>query len=155
MCLPGKSHGQRSQAGYSPWSRKRINCHLVTKQETDTTCEATQHLRANLQTNTHQHRGLQGPEHPRAVKSPKAGRDSDSSWEPHARSRSKVLVLLSWCINSGLICHPSLLSGGLMAHTQLLTGWAALLRQPPAQRAGGFPACPASLPFGWSNFHLL
>ena len=23
--LPGKSHGQRSLAGYSPWGRKRVN----------------------------------------------------------------------------------------------------------------------------------
>ena len=28
--LPGKSHGQRSQAGYSPWLSKRIVRDLVT-----------------------------------------------------------------------------------------------------------------------------
>ena len=30
--LPGKSHGQRSLEGYSPWSSKRVNHALVTKQ---------------------------------------------------------------------------------------------------------------------------
>ena len=30
--LPGKSHGQRSLAGYSPWGRKRVGHNLVTKQ---------------------------------------------------------------------------------------------------------------------------
>ena len=30
--LPGKSHGQRSLAGYSPWSRKRVGQVLVIKQ---------------------------------------------------------------------------------------------------------------------------
>ena len=31
--LPGKSHGQRSVAGYSPWGRKRVGCNLATKQQ--------------------------------------------------------------------------------------------------------------------------
>ena len=30
---PGKSHGQRSLAGYSPWGRKRVRHDLVTEQE--------------------------------------------------------------------------------------------------------------------------
>ena len=30
---PGKSHGQMSLEGYSPWGRKRIGHDLVTKQE--------------------------------------------------------------------------------------------------------------------------
>ena len=30
--LPGKSPGQRSLAGYSPWSHKRVRHDLVTKQ---------------------------------------------------------------------------------------------------------------------------
>ena len=30
--LPGKSHGQRSLAGYSPWGCKRVRCDWVTKQ---------------------------------------------------------------------------------------------------------------------------
>ena len=30
--LPGKSHGQRSLAGYSPWGWKRVGHDLVTKQ---------------------------------------------------------------------------------------------------------------------------
>ena len=30
--LPGKSHGQRSLAGYSPWGHKRVGHNLVTKQ---------------------------------------------------------------------------------------------------------------------------
>ena len=30
--LPGKSHGQRSLLGYSPWGRKRVGCDLVAKQ---------------------------------------------------------------------------------------------------------------------------
>ena len=29
--LPGKSHGQRSLAGYSPWDGKRVGHDLVTK----------------------------------------------------------------------------------------------------------------------------
>ena len=30
--LPGKSHGQRSLVGYSPWGRKRVGYNLVTQQ---------------------------------------------------------------------------------------------------------------------------
>ena len=33
--LPGKSHGQRSPAGYSPWSGERVRRDLVTKQQTE------------------------------------------------------------------------------------------------------------------------
>ena len=31
--MPGKSHGQRSLAGYSPWGCKRVGHNLVTKQQ--------------------------------------------------------------------------------------------------------------------------
>ena len=31
--LPGKSHGQSSLAGYSPWGYKRVRHNLVTKQQ--------------------------------------------------------------------------------------------------------------------------
>ena len=31
--LPGKSHGQRSLMGYSPWRRKRVSDNLATKQQ--------------------------------------------------------------------------------------------------------------------------
>ena len=31
--LLGKSHGQRSLAGYNPWGRKRVGQNLVTKQQ--------------------------------------------------------------------------------------------------------------------------
>ena len=31
--LPGKSHGQRSLAGYSPWGRKELDMTEVTKQQ--------------------------------------------------------------------------------------------------------------------------
>ena len=31
--LPGKSHGQRSLAGYSPWGRKRVGQDLSTEQK--------------------------------------------------------------------------------------------------------------------------
>ena len=31
--LPGKSHGQRSLAGYSPWGHKRVRHDLATKQQ--------------------------------------------------------------------------------------------------------------------------
>ena len=31
--LPGKSHGQRTLEGYSPWGRKRVRHNLVTKQQ--------------------------------------------------------------------------------------------------------------------------
>ena len=31
--MPGKSHEQRSLAGYSPWSHKRVGHDLVTKQQ--------------------------------------------------------------------------------------------------------------------------
>ena len=31
--LPGKSHGQRSLVGYSPWDCKRTGHNLVTKQQ--------------------------------------------------------------------------------------------------------------------------
>ena len=33
--LPGKSHGQRSLADYSPWSRKRLGRDLAIKQQLD------------------------------------------------------------------------------------------------------------------------
>ena len=32
--LPGKSHGQRSLVGYSPWGRKGVGHNLATKQQT-------------------------------------------------------------------------------------------------------------------------
>ena len=31
--LPGKPHGQRSLAGYSPWGHKRVRHNLATKQQ--------------------------------------------------------------------------------------------------------------------------
>jgi len=31
--LPGKSHGQRSLLGYSPWGHKRVGHNVVTKQQ--------------------------------------------------------------------------------------------------------------------------
>ena len=31
--LPGKSHGQRSLVGYSPWGQKRVRQDLMTKQQ--------------------------------------------------------------------------------------------------------------------------
>ena len=31
--LPGKSHGQKSLVGYSPWGPKRVEHNLVTKQQ--------------------------------------------------------------------------------------------------------------------------
>ena len=37
LCLPGKSHGQRSLGGYSPWVCKRVERYSVTKQQTTTT----------------------------------------------------------------------------------------------------------------------
>ena len=33
VILPGKSHGQRSLAGYHPWGRKRVGHNLATKQQ--------------------------------------------------------------------------------------------------------------------------
>ena len=33
VLLPGKSHGQRSLASYSPWGRKRVRDDLATKQQ--------------------------------------------------------------------------------------------------------------------------
>ena len=30
--LPGKSHGKRTLAGYSPWGHRRVGHHLATKQ---------------------------------------------------------------------------------------------------------------------------
>ena len=35
--LPGKSHGQRSLAGYSPWGHKKLRHNLTTKQQQKTT----------------------------------------------------------------------------------------------------------------------
>ena len=37
VSLPEKSHGQRSLAGYSPWSLKRVRHNLATKQQQQTT----------------------------------------------------------------------------------------------------------------------
>ena len=31
--LPGKSHGQRSLVGYSPWGHKKVGQDLMTKQQ--------------------------------------------------------------------------------------------------------------------------
>ena len=36
--LPGKSHGQRSLAGYSPWGHKRVGHDLATKQQPNLHC---------------------------------------------------------------------------------------------------------------------
>ena len=33
VSLPGKSHGQRSQVGYSPWGHKRVRHDPATKQQ--------------------------------------------------------------------------------------------------------------------------
>ena len=33
VSLPGKSHGQRSLAGYSPWGHKRVGHDLATEQQ--------------------------------------------------------------------------------------------------------------------------
>ena len=41
--LPGKSHGQRSLEGYSPWGR-RVRHNLATKQQTTTTTCHITHL---------------------------------------------------------------------------------------------------------------
>ena len=37
--LPGKSHGQRSLVGYSPWGHKRVRNDLVTKQQQNVTLQ--------------------------------------------------------------------------------------------------------------------
>ena len=37
VCLPEKSHGQRSLVGYSPWGCQRVGCDSATKQTTTTT----------------------------------------------------------------------------------------------------------------------
>ena len=44
--LPGKSHGQKSLVGYSPWGCKRVEQNLVAKQQwqTTTTGSCTQYL---------------------------------------------------------------------------------------------------------------
>ena len=39
VVLPGKSHGQRSLVGYSPWGRKRVRNDLVTKQQQKVTLQ--------------------------------------------------------------------------------------------------------------------
>ena len=36
--LPGKSHGQRSPVGYSPWGCKRVGRDLATKQQQQHYC---------------------------------------------------------------------------------------------------------------------
>ena len=36
--LPGKSHGQRSLAGYSPWGHKRVRHDIATKQQQQKRC---------------------------------------------------------------------------------------------------------------------
>ena len=36
VVLPGKSHGQRSLAGYSPWDLERLRHDLATKQQSET-----------------------------------------------------------------------------------------------------------------------
>ena len=39
VALPGKSHGQRSLVGYSPWGHKRVRNDLVTKQQQNVTLQ--------------------------------------------------------------------------------------------------------------------
>ena len=41
--LPGKYHGQRSLAGYSPWNHKRVGHDLATKQKQQDT-QKTQNI---------------------------------------------------------------------------------------------------------------
>ena len=38
VVLPGKSHGQRSLVGYSPWGRKRVGYNLATRQQQQLGC---------------------------------------------------------------------------------------------------------------------
>ena len=38
VCMPGKSHGQRRLAGYSPWGHKRVGHNLETKRQQRQNC---------------------------------------------------------------------------------------------------------------------
>ena len=42
VLLPGKSHGQRSLVGYSPWGHKRVGHDLATKQQLQQQSNLTQ-----------------------------------------------------------------------------------------------------------------
>ena len=57
--LPGKSHGQRSLAGYSPWGCKRIRHDLVTKQQ-------QQHIRRSKEASEYVEAGDEAREESRA-----------------------------------------------------------------------------------------
>ena len=47
--VPGKSHEQRSLAGYSPWGHKRVGHDLVIKQQQQIMCLVEDKKNANLQ----------------------------------------------------------------------------------------------------------
>ena len=46
--LPGKSHGQRSLASYSPWGHKRVRHNLVTEQQQSVYVSATLSIHPTL-----------------------------------------------------------------------------------------------------------
>ena len=50
--LPGKSHGQRSLVGYSPWGHKRVVHNSVTKQEQLVTVSSLEQYFTQLLYNT-------------------------------------------------------------------------------------------------------
>lgn len=94
-------------------------------------------------TNAHQHRGL---ELPRAVKPPKKGRASDSSYglPAHSQPEGGGACAFSRHINSDLICRLAFQSGGTLTRTVTLCSG-----EPPAHRAGSF--LPALLPFPFAG----
>ena len=59
LFLPGKSHGQRSLAGYSPWGCKRIRHDLETKQQ-------QQHIRHSKEASEYVEAGDEAREESRA-----------------------------------------------------------------------------------------
>lgn len=99
-------------------------------------------------TNAHQHRGL---ELPRAVKPPKKGRASDSSYRlpAHSQPEDGGACAFSRHINSDLICRLAFRRWHTDTHSY------SLLRGAPSTQSRELPARPASFPFRWSNLHTL
>ena len=48
VSLPGKSHGQKSLEGYSPWGHKRVGHNLATKQHTQKATRRLSVMKATL-----------------------------------------------------------------------------------------------------------
>ena len=92
--LPGKSYGQRSLEGYSPWGHKKVRHHLVTKEEKPTFSPSfTPSSQAWM---WEKQRGREAPL--RVFYMPGPGLNSPLALEIHsANNPAKTILLASFC----------------------------------------------------------